>query len=385
MKGSIQLKGKIYYAVIALNGKRKWVKGGKTKKDAQKILNDILPEIDRGTYKEIKKATFKEFSELWLKSYAEPSVKPSTLAGYKDIIKRLLNPAFENYKLTDISTGQLQTHVAERLKSVSAKTVCNEIVVIKEIFKHALRWGYLKNNPSEYLERPRITKSEIDILRPDEAEKLISKAHDKYKVAFLTGFLTGLRAGELWGLQWGDIDLNSKQIFVRRSLWKGQFQTPKSRCSIRKIDMTERLIKELKVWKLVCPISEHDLIFPSPEGKFSQHDNVVKRYFNEALRLAKLRQVSFHSLRHSNASMRIQAGQNIKYIQSQMGHASINVTLDIYGHLFNDANFNRQQADLLESSLQSVRNPLEKAPQAIKKGLTENRKSLICIGSGGWI
>ncbi len=146
-----------------------------------------------------------------------------------------------------------------------------------------------------------------------------------------------------------------KRIYVQRSLWKGQFQTPKSKCSIRKIDIPEMLIQELKKWKLACPISEHDLVFPSPEGKLSQHDNVVKRYFNRALRQAGLRQVSFHSLRHSNASMRIYAGQNIKYIQTQMGHSSINITLDIYGHLFNDADFNRQQVQLLEHSFKSVR------------------------------
>ena len=120
------------------------------------------------------------------------------------------------------------------------------------------------------------------------------------------------------------------------------------------------LIQELKKWKLACPINEHDLVFPNPEGKISQHDNVVKRYFNSALRQAGLRQVSFHSLRHSNASMRIQAGQNIKYVQTQMGHASIKITQDIYGHLFNDADFNRQQVELLEHSFKSVRNPLEK-------------------------
>ena len=71
MKGSIQKKGKIFYAVVAVNGKRRWHTGGDTKKDTQK-----LPEIDQGTYRDLKKATFKAFSDLWLKSYAEPSVKP---------------------------------------------------------------------------------------------------------------------------------------------------------------------------------------------------------------------------------------------------------------------------------------------------------------------
>lgn len=359
MRGSIQKKGKTYYAVIALNGKRKWFKGGHTKKDAQRVLSERLSEIYSGTYREIPKITFREFSELWLKSYAEGKVKPSTLKGYQYVIRRLLIPSFGDYNLSDITTGQLQVFVAERIKTVSGKTVCNEIVVIKEMFKHAYRWGYLKVNPAEHLERPKIEKPEIEILSPEEMERLLANSHHHYRIAFLTGFLTGMRAGELWGLQWSDIDWNSKQIYVRRSLWKGQFQTPKSKYSIRKIDIPDSLIYELKKWKLACPVNDHDVVFPSPEGKLSQHDNIVKRYFNQALRKAGLRQVSFHSLRHSNASMRIQAGQNIKYIQSQLGHASINITMDIYGHLFNDMNFNRQQAELLENSLKSVRNPLE--------------------------
>ena len=362
MRGSIQRKGNIYYAVVAVNGKRKWVKGGITKKAAQKKLNEILPEIDQGTYRELTKATFKEFSEVWLKNHAEPGVKPSTLAGYRDIIKRLLDPAFGRYSMPDIVTGHLQAFVAERLKVVSAKTVINEIVVMKEMFRHALRWGYLKHNPAEYVDRPRSVKPDIEILSPEEVEKVLSVAQSHYRLAFLTGFLTGMRAGELWGLQWSDVDWNSKRLYVRRSLWKGQFGTPKSKCSVRMIDIPESLVKELKHWKLACCVSEHDSIFPSPEGKLSQHDNVVKRYFNSALRLAGLRKVAFHSLRHSNASMRIRAGQNIKYIQTQMGHASINITLDIYGHLFNDADYNRQQVELLEHSFKSVRNRLEKTP-----------------------
>ena len=359
MRGSIQRKGKTYYAVIALNGKRKWFRG-LTKKDAQRILTEKLNEIDNKTYKEIPEISFNEFSDLWLRDYAEISVKPSTLSGYRDIIKRLLKIAFGNYNLSDITTGNLQTFIADRKKTVSAKTVCNEIVVLKEMFKHAYRWGYLKNNSAEYVERPKITKPEIEILTPEEVEKFLSKTDNHYGVAFLTDVLTGLRAGELWGLKWIDIDWNSKQIHVRRSLWKGQFQKPKSKSSIRKVDIPDSLIQELKRWKLACPVSEYDVVFPSPEGKLSQHDNVVKRYLNRALREAGLRQVSFHSIRHSNASMRIASGQNIKYIQSQLGHASINITLDIYGHLFNDANFNRHQVGLLEESFKSVRNPLEK-------------------------
>ena len=123
----------------------------------------------------------------------------------------------------------------------------------------------------------------------------------------------------------------------------------KSKYSIRKVDIPDSLIRELKKWKLSCPISEHNLVFPSPEGKLSQHDNVVKRYFNRSLREAGLRHVAFHSIRHTNASIRIEQGQNIKYIQQQLGHASIQTTLDRYGHLLKD--INTEQSKKLDNIL----------------------------------
>lgn len=172
----------------------------------------------------------------------------------------------------------------------------------------------------------------------------------------------------MWALQWGDVDWNSKRIFVRRSVWKNEFQTPKSHYSIRQVDIPDNLLSELRKWKLACPISESDLMFPSQEGMITYHDNAVKRHFDPTLRKAGLRHVSFHSLRHTNASMRILAGQNIKYMSTQMGHSSVKVTLDVYGHLFNDEDFNRQQVNLLQSTFQFVRKPLEKPLHDIEKG-----------------
>jgi len=195
---------------------------------------------------------------------------------------------------------------------------------------------------------------------------MIGHSTDAYRIAFKTAVMTGMRAGELWGLQWGNIDGNAGQIYVRRSLWGSNFQTPKSKTSIRKIDIPQSLIFELKKWKLACPINKYDLVFPNPDGEFTVHNTAIKSHFNPALRLAGLRHVSFHSLRHSNASMRIQGGQNIKYLSTQLGHSSINITMDRYGHLFNDMDFTRQQVELLEDSFLSVRKPLEEGK---KEGL----------------
>ena len=161
-----------------------------------------------------------------------------------------------------------------------------------------------------------------------------------------------VRAGELWGLQWPDFESTTKQLFVRRTVWNGQFQTPKTKNAKRAIDLPDELVHELKVWKLRCPPNPHNLMFPSPEGSITQHDNMMKRVFIPALEKAGLRQVSFHSLRHSNVSIRIKKGQNLKYLSNQMGHSSVAFTLDVYGHLFaDDQQFLREQAGLLAGAL----------------------------------
>ncbi|MBM4271512.1 MAG: site-specific integrase [Deltaproteobacteria bacterium] len=371
MKGSIQKKGKKYYAVIALNGKRKWFKGGK-RKEAERVLAEKITEINQGTYKEIPKMTFKEYAETWIKSYAETNLKPSTLALYEIIIDKHLIPQWVDYRLNDIKAAQIQSYASERLKKVSPKTVRNEVALLKQMFKHAYQWGYTKTNQTEHVLRPRIEKREIELLGPEEIDKLLKHATGAYKIAFLTAIMTGMRAGELWGLQWCDVDWNSNQIYVRRSLWGEKFQTPKSKASIRKIDIPSSLSRELKKWRLACPISKDDLVFSNTDGKRTNHNTVIKSHFNPALRRAGLRHVSFHSLRHSNASMRIQAGQNIKYLSTQLGHSSINITMDRYGHLFNDVDFTKRQVDLLETSFQSVRNRLE---MGNKKGLEEINES----------
>lgn len=258
-------------------------------------------------------------------------------------------------------------------KKVSLKTLSNEIVLIKQIFKHAHRWGYIKQNPAEYIQRPKMEKRDIKILDPAEAKLLLDNCDQLYRVALLTAILTGVRAGELWALKWKNVDWNSKRFHVLESVWKNRFQTLKTKFSIRGIDLSDDLIDELKKWKLTCPINDPDLMFPSAEGKISCHENVIKRHFEPALRRAGLIHVSFHSLRHTNASMRIQAGQNIKYISTQLGHSSVKVTLDTYGHLFNDTDFNRQQVELLQANFNSVRKPLEDTLFEIEKGVNAFR------------
>jgi len=398
MTGSIQKKGKSYYIVFRIfdssTGKmrQKWVPAGKTKKKADEKFTELMGDVQNGTYREIKQIIFAEFADLWLSSYAETKTKPSTLRSYQDIVNNHLAPVMGDYFLTEITTAMLQRYVVRRLEEVKPKTVINELVPLKEMFKHAVRWGYLKVNPAEYIERPRVEKEEMDILTPDEIGLFLEKVTPKHRPFFLTAILTGMRRGEILGLQWGDIDWNNSQLHVRRSLWRVQFVTPKSKRSRRKIDLSPALVLELKKHKLVCPPGgELDLVFCNSDGNPLDPDNLLKRHFFPALRKAKIRRVRFHDLRHTNVALRIEQGQNIKYIQNQLGHASIQTTLDRYGHLIKEVN--TEQAMKLDvilglvehsgRSSDSVRRLLEDSATPRKKDSTDSAKSLNLLVAGG--
>ncbi len=355
MIGSIQKKGKSYYVVFRVNDpetnqkRQRWIPAGKRKKDAEAKYAELMADVNGGCYRDTKQATFAVFSERWLSAYAEIKTKPSTLRSYRDIIKNHLIPFMGDYLLKDIDTIMLQEYVASRLKKVKPKTVINEIVPVKEMFKHAVRWGYLKSNPAEGVERPRVEKEEMEILTPGEIKQFLEHVTLKYRTFFLTAILTGLRRGELLGLQGEDIDWNHNQIHVKRSLWKGQIVSPKTRASVRKVDMSPYLANELRQHKFKYLIGDSGFVFSNPEGKPLDPDSLVKRQFHPALKRAGAKRVRFHDLRHTNVALRLEQGQNIKYIQNQLGHASIQTTIDRYGHLLKEVH--PEQAKKLDTIL----------------------------------
>jgi len=222
----------------------------------------------------------------------------------------------------------------EDAKELSPKTVLNAMVVLKEMFKHAVQWGYLDANPAQYAERPRAEDQEMQILTPPEIRRLLDAAHEPVRTLLLCAVLTGMRRGELLGLRWEDIDLEGHRIFVRRALWRGKFVTPKSRRSRRTIDLAPTLRAALAK---IPSRFQGGLVFCSPNGEPINPDTFAQRDWARALRRAELRRIRFHDLRHTYASLLIAQGAHPKYIQAQLGHASIQTTLDRYGHLMPDA------------------------------------------------
>lgn len=376
-------RGRVWYVRLQRNGKDYW-KSTKTTKVtlAREIRRQILAEIEAKQEKAEespeRKITFKQFTENWEQVKAG-NVKPSTMSRYKNIITRLFNPRFGDTPLAEIKTKELVEFFADRRNEVAApKTAINEIALMKMMFAEAKKWGYITVSPALELERPRNRNYEIEILTPTELSLMVNNTEDNYRTAFRTAIVTGVRAGELWALQWTDFQPATKQLFVRRTVWNGEFQSPKTKNANRAIDLPDELVHELKVWKLRCPPTSHNLIFPSPEGSITQHDNMMKRAFIPALKQAGLRPVSFHSLRHSNASIRIKKGQNLKYLSKQMGHSSVAFTLDVYGHLFeDDKQFLREQANLLAGAIPA------KVGDGLKSGSSKTVAKAVAVTKKG--
>lgn len=377
-KGSVVQRSGTWYAVHRDGASQKWESAGSSKRAAERLLSKRMNQINSGIYREYEKILFEEFSSRWLSDYAKVSVKASTYISYEYLIRFHLNPRFGKQYLNRISAADIQKFISEKItkERLSPKTVVNILIPLKEMFKHAVAWGFIRRDPTIHVKRPRLETEEMDFFNPEEIRLLLDNVNPDYYPLFLTAIMTGMRRGELLALKWSDIDWNSNLILVKRSIFRGVFINPKTKISIRRIFMSPRLRQELELRRPVVRKSNDELVFPNEKGLPLDPDNLVKREFYPALDRAGLRRIRFHDLRHTFASLLISQGENIKYIQTQLGHASAKTTLDRYGHLMpnleNDAarrldktvfgNFVRK---LLENPDSEGFSPKKEIPEAV--------------------
>jgi integrase len=336
---------------------RKWETAGTDKDRASKQLADKLKSTHDGSYRELKESTFAAFADKWLAEYAKVRVKPSTYQGYESNVRAHLKVAFGPLALQTIREDTIQGYMASALKGgARPKSVKNHLITLKTMFGAAVKWGYLAFNPAASVKAPKVEREEMDILKPAEIRTLLGAnkegvAHIKpgWHVPIKFAIFTGLRQGEQLALRVGDLDFYNGQVCVRRTLtWLGkkqrgegprhQFGTPKSATSIRKVDLAPDLLEDLRRYVAGLPDQDPErLLFATLAGTPLDPRNVVERIFNKALAAAELRRIRWHDLRHTYASLQLAAGANIKYLSQQLGHASVQITLDRYSHLLQDS------------------------------------------------
>ena len=272
--------------------------------------------------------------------------------------KHLL-PRFGSERLDRIGVAAIEKLRDDlRAEDYSHLTINTILNVVSSVFEAAIRRNECAINPVGRVERARKAARELaapgedeavvdphDVLDPSEIALLLDEAEPGYRTLFATAFVTGMRSGELLGLPWGDVQFDENgrgRIFVRRSLSRARvgrnepvrvrFYPPKTKAGVREVTISPDLVRALKVWRLACPKGELNLVFPHVDGGPNDRDRILRYGLRPALRRAKLREVNFHSLRHSCASAMIAAGSVITEVQHRLGHATPAVTLRVYSH-----------------------------------------------------
>lgn len=347
---------------------------------AQVLLADRVAEVADGLV-HLGRGTFEDAATRWLKSKVR--VRPATRRSYEQLVVCYLIPYFGHRKLrlirvTDIErfrtelSGDLpdsikQALVARLRKARPAlaeararqrahrvkpgrRTINKALTVLSMIFNYAVRNQWLTRNPARYVDHARDDRPveqrplDVDVLTPPEIAALRDAARpatyrhghlvtNNYRLLISFAVFTGCRVGEILGAAWSHIDWQSGQFHVRRTFREGQFQPPKTRASYRRLSLPTFLLKDLKVWRLACPHSPHDLVFPNLVGRPMSHTNLRQRGFYPALQRAGLRRIRFHDLRHTFASLMISNGEDIVRVSRLMGHANASITLNVYGHM----------------------------------------------------
>ncbi|MFA5866342.1 MAG: site-specific integrase [Actinomycetota bacterium] len=335
MSGSIRKRGDTYHVYFRVNGKQHSRVAGPLKRDADALLVKINNEIYSGKYVDIKPMLFSEFAPRWLEQQ-KPNLKVSSYSKYIVVIKNELVPRFGSLQVSRIDTEMIQGWLTVLSgRGLKPSTVNTYFATMRKLMADAVKWKYVHSNPAAVVDRPKIPKSEIDYLSPEEIGRLLHAAEPKARDHALLMLLatTGVRIGEALALTWDDVDFVKQTINVSKTMHAGVATSPKTAGSRRVVRFPEALKRELMTFQLTSPITKANHVFVSSVGTPLDRDRVRNRILKPALALAGLRSVSVHSLRHSYATMLIHQGENLKFVQSQLGHSSMRVTFDRYGHL----------------------------------------------------
>lgn len=271
------------------------------------------------------KLFFKDFVKEWMETYVKNNNKPSEQLTKKVILKKHLVPYFGDKELKEIKTATLEQYKTYKLqKELSPKTINNHLAVLIKCLHTAEDWGKLEASPKvKFL---KTVSQRLDFLIPAESRQLVQNCHEPvWREMILTALRTGMRLGELFGLEWQDVDFKRRDITVRRSIVNGIVGTPKNN-KVRHIPMTDDVCRALYDYRKTS-----GLVFGREDGS-ARTQYMAMDAIKRICKKSGVRVISWHILRHTFASQLAANGVPIVAIKDLLGHSSINMTMR-YAHL----------------------------------------------------
>ena len=306
-----------------------------------------------GNVANVKDITFAQYSDLFIKKYCEGNIGLTTINNYKRLLKYIL-PYIGHFKLTKINHIILDEMYKKLRQGVKGKELSYNSMydyykIINVMFNQAMNWEFIDQNPNLKVKKLKKEKTEQKFYDLEQVSKLLSCLENeniKYKALIILALDSGARRGEICALKWNDLDFNTGSLKIDNSLKvvKGivdekKAKTESSNRIIYLSSATLDVLKEYKKWqdnyiqKIGKQWKNENRIFTDEFGGY-MNPGTCYRIFTKITKKYGLEHIRFHDLRHTSASLLIHKGINFKAVSQRLGHSNINITNDIYTHIF---------------------------------------------------
>lgn len=309
----------------------------RVRREAERQLRERLNEVEAGRFQSQRRLrrTLDDYIKAWL-IRRRPDLKPMTWEAYQSLVKCHIGPGLGFFRFSEIDLEILEMFKSKLIGKVGNRSVNAALSLLGTILEDAVREGYLPSNPTRHLRKLPVPRREMDFLSPIELQSLLSACEEgDAKDLIVVGAMTGIRRGEMLALRWHDLDFDKSVLHVRRNYTRGQFHEPKTQSSTRAVSLAKSVVQILKERYLrKGSPSPGKLLFDRGDGRPIDPDHLSKKIWRKSLRAADLRDtLRWHDLRHTYASLLLEATGNMKLVQEQLGHSGIQVTMDRYAHL----------------------------------------------------
>jgi integrase len=326
-----------------------------TKRDAERWLDTIRGELASGTYTDpsLAKQTFREYAETWRVSQVH---RASTADQLERHLRRNVYPVFGDHAIGSIRPTHIQAWVRGLSERLSPATVMVAFRWVSTIFRAAVQDDIIRKSPCVKITMPKPDPSahQVEPITVEQVRIVADAVPARYRAAVILAAGAGLRQGEVFGLTVDRVDFLRRSVRVDRQLvtltGSVRLGPPKTNASVRTVPLPHVVVNELAAHLAAFPAESPDgLVFTSDDGSPVARTAFASRVWPPAARAARLRAgTGFHALRHFYASLLIRHGESVKVVQSRLGHASAEETLNTYAHLWPDSE------DLTRAAVDSI-------------------------------